>query len=545
MFGSKRCTICRFSLTLVVDRRTPAGPAGGGAGECYPKAEPMSTSETLLTVLDHGQADAAAIVVPDGPRLTYGELRAAVREAADGFAALGIGREDRIALVLPNGAECLVAFLAAAVAATAAPLNPAYTESEFRFYMEDTGARALVVPPGGAEAAREALPEGAILIEAALEARPGGLALRLESAAPRTPGRTAGAPAPDDVALVLHTSGTTSRPKRVPLRHRNLAASVAHIVASYDLSGDDVSLCVMPLFHVHGLIASSLSTFRSGGTVVVPTRFDPLGFWPVAAAHRATWYSAVPTIHQLLLARSRSGERPAGAETLRFIRSCSSALSPATMVSLEDRFGAPVLEAYGMTEAAHQMASNPLPPGVRLPGTVGQATGINLGIMDDEGALLASGTSGEVVIRGPNVIGGYESNPEANATSFTAGWFRTGDLGILDGNGYLTLLSRIKELINRGGEKISPREIDDVLLTHPAVAEAVAFGTPHRTWGEEVAAAVVLRQPASEDDLLEHCRAQLASFKVPRTIHLVDAIPRTATGKVQRRNVAAAFVKAE
>jgi acyl-CoA synthetase (AMP-forming)/AMP-acid ligase II len=211
------------------------------------------------------------------------------------------------------------------------------------------------------------------------------------------------------------------------------------------------------------------------------------------------------------------------------------------MTSLEDRFGAPVLEAYGMTEAAHQMASNPLPPGVRLPGTVGQATGIGLGIMDDAGALLASGTSGEVVIRGPNVIDGYESNPEANATSFADGWFRTGDLGILDANGYLTLLSRIKELINRGGEKISPREIDEVLLAHPAVAEAVAFGLPHRTWGEEVAAAVVLRQSASEDDLLEHCRAELAAFKVPRTIYLVDAIPRTATGKVQRRNVAAAF----
>ncbi|HEX2513231.1 MAG TPA: acyl--CoA ligase, partial [Chloroflexota bacterium] len=432
-------------------------------------------------------------------------------------------------------------FLAAAVAATAAPLNPAYTESEFRFYMEDTGARALVVPPGEGEAARKALPPGAILIEASFEPGPAGPRLRLESDAPRPASRTAGAPAADDVALVLHTSGTTSRPKRVPLRHRNLAASVQHIVAGYDLSPEDVSLCVMPLFHVHGLIASALSTFRSGGTVVVPARFDPLGFWPLVATYGATWYSAVPTIHQLLLARSREGETPPGAESLRFIRSCSSALSPATMGALEARFGAPVLEAYGMTEAAHQMASNPLPPGVRLPGSVGQATGIEIAIMDDAGALLPSGASGEVVIRGPNVIDGYESNPEANATSFTAGWFRTGDLGALNGEGYLTLLSRIKELINRGGEKISPREVDEALLSHPAVAEAVAFGVPHRTWGEEVAAAVVLRQEATEAELIEHCRAQLAAFKVPRKVHLVPSIPRTATGKVQRRNVAAAL----
>lgn len=501
----------------------------------------MSTSETLLSVLERGEPATPAIIVPDGPRLSYGELREEVRRAADAFAQFGLGRGDRIALVLPNGAACLVCFLAAAIAATAAPLNQAYTEDEFRFYMEDTGARALVVPRGSGAAARRALPPGAILIEAALEPVGSGATLRLESDAPRLAEQTAGAPTGDEIALVLHTSGTTSWPKRVPLRHRNLAASLEHIVAGYALTPDDISLCVMPLFHVHGLVASALATFRSGGTVVVPERFDPLGFWPVAAAHRATWYSAVPTIHQLLLARAREGERPPGAETLRFIRSCSSALSPATMAGLEARFGAPVLEAYGMTEAAHQMASNPLPPGARRPGTVGQATGIRVAIMDDIGTLLPQGASGEVVIQGPNVIDGYEGNAEANATSFTQGWFRTGDLGALDGDGYLSLLSRLKELINRGGEKISPREVDEVLLTHPAVAEAVAFGVPHRTWGEEVAAAVVLASPATAADLIDHCRAHLAAFKVPRTIHLVEAIPRTATGKVQRRNVAAAL----
>src|SRR5678815_2717014 len=296
----------------------------------------------------------------------------------------------------------------------------------------------------------------------------------------------------------------------------------------------------MPLFHVHGLVASTLATLASGGTVVVPSKFNPLSFWRTVRDTRATWYSAVPTIHSLLLARA-TGERPQGAEQLRFIRSCSAALSPEMMQSLESAFGAPVLEAYGMTEASHQMASNPLPPAARKAGSVGQGTGVKIGIMDVEGNLLPNGTAGEIVIQGPNVIDGYENNPEANASSFTKGWFRTGDQGILDSENYLRLVARIKELINRGGEKISPREIDEVLLTHPSIAEAVCFGVPHPTWGEEVAAAVVLRDAASEADLLAYCRERLADYKRPKQIHITDAIPPTATGKIQRRIVAQAY----
>jgi acyl-CoA synthetase (AMP-forming)/AMP-acid ligase II len=491
---------------------------------------------TLWTLLQGQPDDAPAIVVPDGPRLTYGQLRTEVRRTADALAGYGLGRTDRIALVLPNGAEVIITFLGAAVAATAAPLNPGYTEDEFRFYLEDTDARALVVPPGGAEAARRAAAPGTIVIEAALGADG---TMQFASDAPRQAGRTAGEPDGDDIALVLHTSGTTSRPKRVPLRHRNLTTSVGNIIAHYDLVPDDASLCVMPLFHVHGLVASTLSTLRSGGTVVVPPRFNPLGFWPLLDAHRITWYSAVPTIHQLVLARAGSQAR--SDSTLRFVRSCSSALSPATMGQLEDLLGVPVLEAYGMTEASHQMSSNPLPPATRLPGSVGPGTGVRIGIMDDEGALQPTGGQGEVVIQGANVTSGYENNPDANAASFTNGWFRTGDLGVLDEQGYLVLLSRIKELIVRGGEKIAPREIDEIFLQHPAVAEAVAFGTPHQVWGEEVAVAIVLKGEASEADLLRHARERLIDFKVPKKIHIVDTIPRTATGKIQRRNVAAAI----
>ena len=494
---------------------------------------------TLLNVLESGQPeDRLALVVPGGPRLTYRQLREQVWRGAEALAAHGVRREDRVALVYPNSAEAVVLFLAAATVATAAPLNPAYKVDEFRFYLEDTRARFLLVAPGEGAAAREAMPAGGEIVEAALDEHG-----RLRLSGGRGSRGGVEPPDDDDVALVLHTSGTTSRPKIVPLRHRNLAASVANIVPHYRLGPDDVSLCVMPLFHVHGLVASALSTLASGGTVVIAApRFNPFEFWPLVREHRPTWYSAVPTIHLAALGRA-GNERPAGTERLRFVRSCSSALPPDLMRRLEDLLRVPVLEAYGMTEAAHQMASNPLPPDERRPGTVGTATGVEITILDDHGRRLPVGAAGEVAIRGPNVMDGYEANPSANAEAFTDGWFRTGDQGSLDERGYLTLRGRIKELINRGGEKIAPREIDEVLLQHPAVAEAVAFGVPHPSWGEEVAAAVVLKHEATRTQLLAFCRERLADFKVPRQLYIVTEIPRTPTGKVQRRHVAAALVE--
>jgi acyl-CoA synthetase (AMP-forming)/AMP-acid ligase II len=488
----------------------------------------------LLELLENGEASAPAIVVPDGPRLTYQDLREEVQRGAEALAGLGLRRDQAVGMVFDNGAEAIVVFLAAALVGAAAPLNPGYTEAELRFYLQDVDARALVAPPGGAQAARRALPEGAVLVEAAIT---GDGRLHLDAKTRPAARADPGEPAGDDVALMLHTSGTTGRPKRVPLRHRNLAASVQNTAAHYRLGPGDVSLCVMPLFHVHGLMASALATLHSGGTVVVPAPFNPLSFWSVAGEQRPTWYSAVPTIHRMVLARAR-GERPPASRSLRFVRSCSSALAPELMAQLERRLGVPVLEAYGMTEACHQIASNPLPPAGRRAGSVGVGAGVRVGVVDDHGTPLPAGTAGEVVIRGPNVIDGYAGNPQANAESFVDGWFRTGDQGVLDASGHLTLISRIKELINRGGEKISPREIDEVLLRHPAVVEAVAFGVQHPTLGEQVAAAVVLREPATERELLGHCRELLAAFKVPVELHLVEAIPRTATGKIQRRRVA-------
>ncbi len=520
-------------------RRGPAVPADAPvsvstAAEALRAAE-ADVQRTLMSLLETGHVTDRAIVVPDGQALTYAALRTHVLQVADTLAALGVERGDRVAVVLPHGPEAIVAVLGAALAASAAPFNPAYTEDELRFYFADVSAKALIVPPGGAEAARRAWPSGAPLIEPAID--PDGK-LRLHSTPARSARRGANSPSPDDIALVLHSSGTTGRPKRAPLRHRNLVASVGHSVATYKLSPADVALCVMPLFHVHGLVGLVLATLASGGTLVVPSRFNPLSFRRLVMTYRATWYTAVPTIHQLVLSRCRDGER-AGTETLRFIRSSSAKLPEATLLGLEAFFGIPVLEAYGMTEAAHQMASNPLPPATRVSGSVGRGTGVRIGVMDEKGALLTVGASGEVVIQGPNVIDGYDNDPEADAASFTNGWFRTGDLGVLDTAGYLTLVGRLKEMINSGGEKISPHEVDDVLLRHPAVAEAVCFGVPHPTWGEEVAAAVVLRTPVTEAELLRHCREHLAEFKTPRRLHLVNSIPRPATGKVQRTRMAA------
>ena len=424
--------------------------------------------KTLLEVIQQAPGSATAVILPEqGIKVSYSQLREQVQSVADSFASAGIAPGDRVAMSLPNGLDTIVCFLAASIAGTAAPLNPGYRYDEFLFYLEDTNAKLLVVPPHGADEARRAAAERKVPVITAEVTADGKVQL-----SPSVKGKTAAPPDPDAIALVLHTSGSTGRPKRVPLRHRNLAVSSQNIVGTYNLGADDVALVAMPLFHVHGLVASTLSTLRSGGSVVVPSKFNPLSFWRTVRDNRATWYSAVPTIHSLLLSRAGT-ERPAGAENLRFIRSCSAPLSAEMMAGLENAFGAPVLEAYGMTEASHQMCSNPLPPKARKPGHVGPGTGVKVGIMDTSGNLLPSGTAGEVVIQGPNVIDGYENNPEANKTSFTNGWFRTGDQGILDSDGYLQLVARIKELINRGGEKISPREIDEVLLTHPAISEAV------------------------------------------------------------------------
>ena len=494
-------------------------------------------ANTLYDLLTPAPPGRTAVIIPEqNLHISYGNLRSQVEAVAGQLAAAGVRHGDRVGIALPNGLPTIVAFLAASLAGTAAPLNAGYKEEEFRFYLEDTNAKVLLLPPDGVDEARRAAGDRIPVLGVEMDST-GTVSL---SGAPKGQAVPAG---PDDVALILHTSGSTGRPKRVPLSHRNLTISAGNVARSYELTQDDVSLCVMPLFHVHGLVASTLATLSTGGTVVVPGEVQPavvLARGEGARRHvvlgRADAAPAAPGA-----GRCRAPDRLPGAERLRFIRSCSASLPPQVMHDLEAAFGAPVLEAYGMTEAAHQMSSNPLPPAARKPGSVGRGTDVRISIMDASGTHLPAGERGEVVIQGPNVTAGYENNPEANATSFVDGWFRTGDQGVLDAEGYLTLVGRLKEMINRGGEKIGPREIDEVLLAHPAVAEAVCFGVPHPTWGEEVSAAVVLSSPATEAELLAFCRERLADFKRPKQIHITDTIPRTATGKIQRRVVAEAF----
>ncbi len=493
---------------------------------------------TLANLLNPSHPSARAITIPDGPAVSYADFAAEIERVAELLAGAGVQPAKAVSIALPNGLDFLVAFMAVARAgAIAAPLNPAYTADEFEFYMQDADAQLAILPPGDHPARAAAARLGVPTLDAALDVH-GKLTLS-RAGVPLTARRDAPAPSPDDVALFLHTSGTTSRPKGVPLTHANLAASVKNIADSYALTPDDVAMVVMPLFHVHGLIGVSLSTLASGGSLVVPPRFSASRFWEDQRASAATWYSAVPTIHQILLMRADDDAAPRG--SFRFIRSCSAALAPVVFEQLESRFDAPVLEAYGMTEASHQMSSNLLPPGARMPGTVGKGTGVQIAIMDDEGGLLAIGERAEVVIKGANVTRGYHNNPQANAETFTNGWFRTGDQGFLDADGTLTLTGRIKELINRGGEKISPLEVDAALLHHPAVAEAVCFGVPDVKYGEAVQAAVVCSADADETAIRAYCAERLAGFKIPDRIYIVDTLPRTATGKIQRRHIAAMF----
>jgi acyl-CoA synthetase (AMP-forming)/AMP-acid ligase II len=497
----------------------------------------LKSVDTLLDVLQFADSHTAVIVPEIGIRVTYDSLRQQVLAMAGALASAGIRRGDAVAIALPNGLPAIVSFLAASIAGTAAPLNPAYPYEEFVFFLADTNARILLCPPVGAELARSAAADRKIPVLSVEMSDQGNVHL-----AGVPTGVSVTEPTAEDIALILHTSGSTGRPKRVPLRHFNLAVSSANIANTYALSERDVSMCIMPLFHVHGLIGSTMSTLVSGGTVVVPTKFNALSFWKTVGEHHVSWYSGVPTMHQLLLARAH--HKPAEAASLRFIRSCSAPLSPELIGKIEDLFGVPFVEAYGMTEAAHQMTSNPLPPRHRKAGSVGVGTGLRVRIMDKDGNDLGNDHRGEVAIQGANVFRGYDNNPEANARAFAGDWFRTGDEGWLDEDCYLHLTGRIKDIIIRGGENIAPHEVDEVLLKHPAVAAAVTFGYAHPTLGEDVAAAVVLHEPhgATEKALIKYCRESLAEYKCPKKIYLVKSIPTTATGKVRRRAVAAALV---
>ncbi len=500
----------------------------------------------LQDLLEGSDANAPALGAPGRETLTFGALRALVEATRATLNAQGAGRNDRVAFVLPNGPEAAACFVACASSCTSAPLNPAYRVDEFAYYLSDLKAKLLIVEQGSTSPAVEAAGRlGLRVLELVTEPQAPAGQFHLQ---PRPGTPPAAAPAAhggpgeaEDLAMVLHTSGSTAKPKIVPLTQQNLASSARQIARSLWLGPGDCGLNIMPLFHIHGLMAGVLAPLAAGSKVFCTPGFNALKFFAWMEEAKPTWYTAVPTMHQAIVTRAAKSREVIARHPLRFVRSSSSSMPPQTIREIEEAFGAPLVETYGMTEAAHQMAANPLPPGLRKPGTVGLPAGPEIAILGEDGRKLGPGEVGEIVIRGPSVTAGYENNPKANAEAYVDGWFRTGDQGVRDAGGYLTITGRLKEIINRGGEKISPREIDEILLDHPAVAQAVCFGLPHPKLGEEVAACVVLRegQAASERELQQFVAARAADFKVPKRVVFADELPKGATGKLTRIGLAA------
>jgi acyl-CoA synthetase (AMP-forming)/AMP-acid ligase II/acyl carrier protein len=496
----------------------------------------MTAVSTIARLIHHWastQPDAIALLGVNRDPLTYGQLYRHLGQVAGALRGQGIAPGDPVAVVLPNGPDMAAAFGAIAAAACCAPLNPGYRAPEYEFYLSDLGAKALIIQAGLDSPARAVAQTHQIPVIELTPGDPmaGAFSLGVEAAAP-----VEDFAQPGDTALILHTSGTTSRPKMVPLTQANLCQSAHNIAATLALTPSDRCLNVMPLFHIHGLMAALLASLKAGASVVCTPGFQGDRFFDWMQTFSPTWYSAVPTMHQTVLAQASHHPDVIAQHPLRFIRSSSAALPAPILAGLEAQFNAPVIEAYGMTEAAHQMASNPLPPDPRKPGAVGLAAGPEVAIMDEAGYLLPQSSVGEVVIRGANVTAGYAQNPDANAKAFTDGWFRTGDQGYFDADHYLYLKGRLKEIINRGGEKVAPLEIDTVLMAHPEVHQAVAFAVPHPTLGEDIALAVVLKPGATltRPAIREYLFERLADFKVPSQVAIVEAIPKGATGKLQR-----------
>ncbi|HMB47501.1 MAG TPA: AMP-binding protein, partial [Afifellaceae bacterium] len=482
-----------------------------------------------------------AIHAPGRPALSYSGLLELIQTFVSALNRNGVGRNDRVAIVLPNGPEMATLSLGVMAAATAAPLNPEYRRSEFEFYLESIKPKRIILLADEKSPAREAAAKLAIPV---IELRvPGDTAAgRFEISVDETAtGPAAGGFAePDDIGLILHTSGTTAAPRTVPLSQRNLAASVDNLVASLALCPDDSCLHVLPMFHIGGLIDVLAAPLASGGSVICSSGFSAPEFYRSLEAYQPTWSQTVPAMLREIVANAAAHRDTVKSGSLRLMRSVSAPLPESLMMEFESEFSVPVIEIYGMTETAGVIASNPLPDAPRKPGSVGIAAGSQIAILDESSKFLPAGERGEIAVRGANVMSGYDADPQHNETAFHDSWFRTGDQGYRDADGYLFLTGRIKEIINRGGEKVSPHEIDRLLLAHPDISDAAAFAIPHEVLGEDVAAAVVVRQGAtlSSRDLAGYLRPRLAYFKQPRTIRMVDEIPKTRGGKLQRTRLA-------
>jgi len=482
--------------------------------------------------------DSIAIVSPSQKSVTYRDLLNKINYVAKRLNSSVSGRNDIVATVIPDGPDMAVAFVSIASCTACAPLNPGYGADEFHFYLSDLNAKSIIVHSEIDSPAIEVAKSLHIpVIRLSPSSKESMFTLTGNDHLKSEDITFAGS---EDTALVLHTSGTTSRPKIVPLSHYNICTSACNIVKSLNLTARDRCLNIMPLFHIHGLIGALLSSMSAGASVVCNQGFLAPEFFKLVKDFSPTWYTAVPTMHQSILERAVKNKEIISECKLRFIRSCSSSLPVKTFTQLKEIFKVPVIEAYGMTEASHQITSNPLPPGETKEGSAGITSGTEIAIMDENDHILTAEQKGEIVIKGPAITAGYENNREGNKNAFTGGWFRTGDQGFIDKDGYLFITGRIKEIINRGGEKISPGEVEEVLMKHPAVAQAVTFSVPHEKLGEDVASAVVLKNNSSvsEIELREFTAGHLAYFKVPFQIVIISEIPKGATGKIQRIGLA-------
>lgn len=499
---------------------------------------------TVFDMLARRGGELVALSTPGRCDQSYKGLRKQAQQTVALLNEIGVKRNDRVAIALPNGPDLAAAFVAVASGATAVPLNPASRQDEFSRYLSGLAASALVIARGSrssvlAVAAERRIP--IIELVSKPEAPSGTFELMAaDTSRARTAPAHGGVAKPTDVCMVLSTSGTVTRPKVVPLSQSNVCASARHICAAFRLVENDSCLNIMPLFHVHGLVAAVLASLYAGARVICTPGFNALKFFSWLKETRPTWYTAAPAMHQAILARAKHNETIVRRSRLRFIRSASASLPPHVMTDLERTFGCPVIDSYALTEAATQVTANPLPPGNRKPGSVGPPAGPEVAVADAAGRIVPSGKEGEIVIRGPNVIRRYDNNPTADAECFIDGWLRTGDRGWFDEDNYLWITGRLKEMINRGGKKVSPFEVEAVLIEHTAVAQAVAFAIPHHSLGEDVAAAVVLREGATAcaSELRDFAADRLSGSKVPRKILLLDEIPKSSTGKIQRLGLA-------
>ena len=495
--------------------------------------------KTIRNMINQQNDNLIFLTSEKNEKLSYGEFKIFNEKISRQLAATNIINSDRAAIVLPNGPLMASSFLSISSYMSAAPLNPSYKQEEFEFYLDDLKPKFLLVEPNSkslAVIAAKNLNIPVFEMKISDNQPLGTFELFDKETNYKNPNDY-------DEALVLHTSGTTSRPKIVPLSNLNIFTSAVNISKSLKLTADDHCLNIMPLFHIHGLIAVLSASAKVGASVCASNGFNALKFLDLAETQNITWYSGVPTMHQAILLRAQKNSDKAKKLNLRFIRSSSASLPPAIFEQLNDIFQTPVIEAYGMTEATHQMASNPLPPAIQKPGLVGMPAGPEICIMNDKNEKLSQGEIGEICIKGDNVTNGYENNPEANKQSFVNDWFRTGDEGFFDEDGYLKISGRLKEIINKGGEKISPLEVDNILMDFPPIDQALCFGYKDKMLGEDIAVAIKLKENKSctEDDIKSYANEKLAKFKIPKKIFIVEDIPKGATGKLQRIGLAKKF----